>query len=103
MLRSFATQKTSIMLKAFKIVAFLEGVSLLLLFFVAMPLKYIWAMPQLVSYVGMAHGVLFIMYLIMAFMLKSEREWTWGQLFEISISSIIPFGTFYIEKKYLKD
>ncbi|MCR9183742.1 MAG: DUF3817 domain-containing protein, partial [Flavobacteriaceae bacterium] len=47
------------MIKIFKVVAFWEGISLLLLLFFAMPLKYIWDLPVFVSVIGMAHGILF--------------------------------------------
>ena len=89
------------MIKSFKFIAFWEGVSLLLLLLVAMPLKYIWQMPQMVSVVGMAHGVLFLAYVVLAFMVYSELKWSLKTLAIVLLASIIPFGTFYIEKKYL--
>ncbi|NMH28969.1 DUF3817 domain-containing protein [Flavobacterium silvaticum] len=90
------------MLKFFKIVALLEGISLLLLFFVAMPLKYVWDKPEYVRTVGMAHGLLFILYIILAFMLKSERGWNSKQFALVCFASVLPFGTFYIDWKYLR-
>ncbi len=90
-----------IMIKLFKIIAFLEGISLLLLLFIAMPLKYIWEMPQMVQVVGMAHGILFLGYIALAFMVYNELKWSLKTLAIVMIASIIPFGTFYIEKKYL--
>ncbi|WP_306350129.1 DUF3817 domain-containing protein [Flavobacterium sp. '19STA2R22 D10 B1'] len=89
------------MIKFFKIIAFLEGVSLLLLFFVAMPLKYAFDMPEYVRTVGMAHGILFIGYIILASMLKMELEWPMKKYLLICLASIIPFGTFYVEKKMI--
>jgi len=91
------------MSKFFKIVATLEGISLLLLLFVAMPLKYIFDLPEFVRVIGMAHGLLFIGYIILATKLKTEESWNNGKFFEVCIASIIPFGTFYMEKKYLKN
>ena len=91
------------MLRFFKIIAFLEGTSLLLLFFFAMPLKYIFANPNFIRPIGMTHGLLFIGYIIMAIMLKYEENWNWKKFGIIAIASIIPFGTFYIEKKYLRN
>ena len=52
------------MIKSLRLLALLEGLSLLSLFFVAMPLKYIWDKPEMVPSVGMAHGVLFVMYAV---------------------------------------
>lgn len=91
------------MLKSFKIVALLEGISLLLLFFFAMPMKYLMEEPMYVRHIGMGHGLLFIAYIIMAIMLKYEENWSGKKLAIISAASVIPFGTFYIEKKYLRN
>lgn len=89
------------MLKFFKIIALLEGVSLLALFFFAMPMKRIFGHPEYIFPVGMAHGLLFIAYIVLAIMLKFEDNWTGKKLAIVSVASIIPFGTFYVEKKYL--
>lgn len=91
------------MTRLFKIIATLEGISLLALLFVAMPLKYVYELPEYVRVVGMAHGLLFIVYIVIACMLKAELKWPWNKFFIICIASVIPFGTFYIEKKYFKD
>ncbi|RDI14317.1 DUF3817 domain-containing protein [Flavobacterium sp. AG291] len=91
------------MTRLFKIVATLEGVSLLALLFIAMPLKYVWDMPEYVRVVGMAHGLLFIVYIIIASMLKSELKWSLSKYLIICLASVIPFGTFYIEYKYFKN
>jgi integral membrane protein len=90
------------MTRFFKIIATLEGVSLLALLFIAMPLKYIWEMPEAVRIVGMAHGLLFVGYIIMAIMLKIEQDWPWKKFLIICAASVVPFGTFYIENKYFK-
>lgn len=90
------------MIRFFKIIATLEGVSLLALLFIAMPLKYFYDMPEYVRTVGMAHGLLFIAYIVLATLMKSELNWLWKKYFIICIASVIPFGTFYIEAKYFK-
>ena len=91
------------MLKLFKLIAFLEGVSLLLLLFFAMPMKYYFQEPIFVKSIGMAHGVLFIGYICLAFLLKESQKWNIKTFFVILIASVLPFGTFYIEKKYLSN
>ncbi len=90
------------MVKFFKFIALLEGTSLLLLLFFAMPMKYIFEQPEYVKVIGMAHGVLFIIYIILAVMLKFEDNWSWKKLGIVSLASIVPFGTFYIERKYFQ-
>ncbi len=91
------------MVKLFKYIALLEGISLLLLLFFAMPMKYIYELPIFVKVIGMAHGLLFIAYIALAVMLKIEEQWPIKKFVIICIASIIPFGTFYVEKKYLKN
>ncbi len=86
----------------FRIVAFLEGVSYILLLFIATPIKYLLDDPQYVKLLGMPHGLLFMGYIILAFMLKKDMGWTGKQFRNVLLASIIPFGTFYIDKKYLK-
>jgi integral membrane protein len=89
------------MVKQFKVIAFLEGISLILLLFIAMPLKYIWNMPEAVTAVGMAHGILFLAYVAFAFLIYNEMRWNLKDLSIVLLASLIPFGTFYMEKKYL--
>lgn len=89
------------MLNFFKKVAWFEGVSLLLLLFFAMPMKY-WAGNEFyVKTIGMAHGVLFILYIVLAIVLKINQNWDLKKFLLICLASIIPFGTFYVEKKIL--
>lgn len=89
-------------LNIFRLVAFLEGISYLLLLFIATPIKYMFEEPKYVKLLGMPHGLLFIMYIVIAFMFKSETNWSKNQLFSVLVASVIPFGTFYIDRKYLK-
>lgn len=90
------------MLKSFRIVAFLEGVSYILLLLIATPIKYIGHDPTYVKMLGMPHGLLFMAYLIIALVLRSENNWPNRKTGIILLASIIPFGTFYIDRKYLK-
>lgn len=85
----------------FRKISFLEAVSFLLLLVIAMPLKYIWNMPEMVQYVGMAHGILFILYIVGAFLMYQQLNWSFKTLFIVILCSILPFGPFYAEKKYL--
>lgn len=86
----------------FRIVALLEGISYLLLLFIATPIKYLSGDPQYVKLLGMPHGMLFITYIIMAIMLKKDFKWNTKELLIVLVASIIPFGTFYVDRKYLK-
>ncbi|WP_028375107.1 DUF3817 domain-containing protein [Leeuwenhoekiella sp. MAR_2009_132] len=89
------------MIKAFQIISILEGISLLLILFVTMPLKYIFEMGMPNQIIGMAHGVLFLVYVVMAIVFKTELNWNFKTLLIVLACSIIPFGTFWMDKKYL--
>ena len=91
------------MLKTFRILSFLEGVSYLLILFVTMPLKYIWENGGPNKVIGMAHGFLFLAYIVMAFLMKENQKWNNKTLGIVLLCSIIPFGTFWMDKKYLKN
>ena len=87
--------------KIFRITSYLEGISYILLLFIGVPLKYIAGNEILVKSLGMPHGLLFITYIILAFYIKPEYKWNNKDFIVILMASIIPFGTFYIDKKYL--
>ena len=86
----------------FRIVGLLEGLSYLLLLFIAVPMKYMMEDASYVKLLGMPHGILFMLYIVLAIVLKSAQKWSFATLMVIIIASIIPFGTFYIDHKYLK-
>jgi integral membrane protein len=90
-------------LNIFRIVALLEGISYILLLFIATPIKYLVGDPQYVKLLGMPHGLLFVAYIALAFMFKKEFNWNTKHFFIVLIASIIPFGTFYVDKVYLKN
>jgi integral membrane protein len=86
----------------FRIVSFLEGVSYLLLLFVAVPIKYFQGDVSYVKMLGMPHGILFMSYIVLAVMLQKTMKWNLKGLGIIVLASVIPFGTFYVDKKYLQ-
>lgn len=90
------------MIPVFRITAFLEGLSYLLLLFIAVPIKYMNGDPQYVKLLGMPHGILFMAYIALAFFIKPEFKWSSKDFGIILLASVIPFGTFYVERKYLK-
>lgn len=90
------------MIRFFKIISLLEGVSLLAILFVSMPLKYYFENPEPNKIIGMAHGVLFLLYVVLAIMVKQELKWSIKTLAIVLVCSIIPFGTFWMDYKYLE-
>lgn len=85
----------------FKIVALLEGISYILLLFVAVPLKYWAGDEQYVKMLGMPHGVLFVAYLVLAYLLQDSEKWSFRDFAVVILASVFPFGTFYVDWKYL--
>ena len=89
-------------IKIFRLVGFLEGLSYLLLIFIAVPLKYWTADDSFVKILGMPHGLLFLLYVFLAFFIRRKRKWSNKKIFIVLLASILPFGTFYVDFKYLK-
>ena len=90
------------MKKIFRIVGFLEGISYLLLMTLGLYYKYALNDPSFVKLFGMPHGLLFMLDLILAYLIKDEMQWKIKDLAIVFLGSIIPFGTFYVDKKYLQ-
>ncbi len=86
----------------FRIIAFVEGVSYLLLLFIAVPIKYLLANDSFVKLLGMPHGVLFIAYVLLAIIFILKKNTPLKESIIILIASLIPLGTFYVDKKFLK-
>lgn len=84
-----------------RLLGFLEGISFIVLVFIAMPIKYIGNNPEPVQVFGQAHGLLFVLFVVYALVVGIKLKWNIKLLFQVLISSIIPFGTFYIDKKIL--
>ena len=84
-----------------RILAFFEGLSLIILVFVAVPMKHFYDNPSLVKSLGPIHGVLFLVFVGLAVMASFEYNWKFWRTFKVLISSFIPFGTFYIDRSIL--
>jgi len=93
------------MLKTFKIIAILEGISYIVLFsnmLFIKPNDFV-LYHKLLYPIGMSHGVLFIGYVALAILLKKSQNWNFISLGFILLASLVPFGTFFIEKRYIKN
>lgn len=85
-----------------RLLGFLEGLSLLVLIGIAMPLKYIWHAPGLTQVMGSLHGALFLLFVINTLSLGIEQKWKFSQItWKVLAASVVPFGTFYIDRKIL--
>ena len=84
----------------FRLIAILEGVSYILLL-IATPIKYLLGNEQYVKALGMPHGILFILYIVLAFFIQKKMKWNNKKLIIVMLASVVPFGTFYVDYKYL--
>ncbi|MEE9309700.1 MAG: DUF3817 domain-containing protein [Cocleimonas sp.] len=82
-------------------IALFEGTSLLLLLFVAMPLKYYMGMPEAVKIIGMGHGILFLSFIVILLSHTAKRELGLAKTIAGCFASFIPFGTFVFKAKVL--
>lgn len=91
------------MLRFFNVIAILEGISYLVLFFNMLVIKNlnIELYKSLLYPIGMAHGLLFVLYMILTIMLTIELKWSFKKFLYISVASLLPFGTFYSEKHWV--
>ncbi len=85
-----------------RVTGIIEGLSFIILLGIAMPLKYMAGKPEMVSVVGMAHGILFVLYIILSVMAKFEYNWSWKRVLALWVASVVPFGTFYADYKLLR-
>ena len=85
-----------------RIIAILEGISLLTLVFIAVPMKYGFGNPALVKMMGPVHGSLFLLFLFNTLSVGVEQNWKFKETtWKVLLACIIPFGTFYIDRKIL--
>ena len=90
------------MIKTLRVISYLEGISYILLLFIAVPIKHYANDQSLVKLLGMPHGLLFVAYVILSLVSSKKYRWNSKKTLVVLISSVIPFGTFYVDYKYLK-
>jgi integral membrane protein len=90
-------------LRLIRLIAFTEGVSFLVLLLVAMPLKYMAGLPLAVRIVGMAHGVLFIVFVLMLVWVSIARAWPARRWMLAFVSSIVPFGMLFFDRSLRRE
>lgn len=90
-------------IRQLRMVGIAEGISFIVLLFIAMPLKYAAGYPLAVTVVGSIHGFLFITYLIA--MIRALLEYKWGmkKISGVFVAAIVPFGTFILDGKLRKE
>jgi integral membrane protein len=87
------------MVRAVRLVGRVEGLSWLLLLFVAMPLKYGFGQPWAVSWVGLAHGVLFTLFVVVLGGAHLQLRWPLRKSTLLFVSALVPFGFLWMERE----
>lgn len=86
-------------LRTFRFMGLLEGSSLLILLFLAMPLKYFFDFPEAVSVIGPIHGALFSLYILITIYMTFVYKWPFRFSVGAVISAFLPFGNFILDKR----
>jgi len=87
------------MIKTFRILSIIEGVSLIALLFIAMPAKYQFGM-DLVRIAGPIHGYLWLAYLALLEIVSRKQSWPSSKWNLAFVTSVLPFGCFFLERKF---
>lgn len=85
-------------IKIFRVVSLVEGLSFLVLLFIAMPAKYHFGYPEAVSVVGMTHGLLFSLFFFMTILLGQRRGWSERYSLFVILAGVLPFGWIVLDK-----
>jgi len=87
------------LLPAYRVAAWVTGIGLVILVFVAMPLKYFFGQPLLVAIVGMAHGFLYMAYIVITLLLAERCRWRPLDALVILVAGTIPLASFFAERR----
>ncbi|MDH5370098.1 MAG: DUF3817 domain-containing protein [Gammaproteobacteria bacterium] len=90
------------MLSIFRNLSLIEGISLIVLLFIAMPAKYQFGLVDNIWMVGMVHGVLWLAYLVLSLAVSHQQKWSVMFWLLVLFASVIPFACFFLDRK-LKD
>lgn len=85
-----------------RLIALFEGISFLVILFISMPMKYLLGITSISYAVGLAHGLLFVMYILTLIQAHSTYMWGMKRTFWLLVASVVPFGTFVADKKILR-
>jgi integral membrane protein len=82
-----------------RLIGLVEGSSFLVLLFIAMPLKHLAGLPLAVRVTGLAHGILFMGYVVMLIRVWAEHDWTLKRTAGFFFAGLLPFGPFVIDRR----
>ncbi|KFC22504.1 DUF3817 domain-containing protein [Epilithonimonas lactis] len=91
------------MINLYRKTALIEGVSYLILLFIAMPMKYFFDIPEAVKYFGWIHGILFLVFFVFLILAWIKYRWSIFRIALYLIASVLPFVPFILDKKLEKE
>ena len=91
------------MINFYRKTALIEGISYLILLFVAMPLKYFFSIPNAVKYFGWIHGILFLIFFVSLLLASIKYRWSLIRIAIYLLGSVLPIVPFIIDKKLEKE
>lgn len=91
------------MIKLYRKTAVIEGISYLILLFIAMPLKYFFDFPHAVKYFGWIHGVLFLAFILFLIIASIKYRWSLGRIALYLVASVLPIVPFVLDKKLAEE
>lgn len=86
-------------LRVLRLITFLEGISYLVLLFVAMPLKYLFDQPMAVRIAGGVHGFLFMSYVLALYEARMDQRWSIRRTLELLVVSLVPGSLFWLDRR----
>ena len=86
----------------YRVMSYVTGVLLVILFFVGLPLKYVFDKPEVVAVVGTAHGFLFMVYVVLVLALGFMARWSIGKILGVSLAGTIPLAVFFVEPRVVR-
>ena len=90
------------MLRIFQQIALWEAISTVVLFFIAMPLKYFADIPEAVRVAGSIHGFLVVLFVVLLIMCWSEYKWSFSRVLKYFFASLVPILSFWVERDVKK-
>ncbi|MFL9832578.1 DUF3817 domain-containing protein [Chryseobacterium terrae] len=91
------------MINLYRKTAIIEGISYLILLFIAMPFKYLFDIPEPVKYFGWIHGILFLVYMVILIITSLKYRWSIKRIIIYIIGYVLPFVPFFLDKNLKKE
>ncbi|MGN6090292.1 MAG: DUF3817 domain-containing protein [Actinomycetes bacterium] len=90
-------------LKTYRVLAFTTGVLLIVLVFVAVPLNHFAHQPLLATVIGIAHGYLYMAYVVTTLWLSLKQRWPIGKTILVALAGTVPLAAFFAERRVVAD